>query len=49
MMGVGYGVVIVGSGFGGSAAALHAAEKRSRVGLMEVGGRWTRVAQPASA
>jgi choline dehydrogenase-like flavoprotein len=33
-------VVIIGSGFGGSVAALRAAEKGCRVGVMESGGRW---------
>jgi len=36
-----YGVVIVGSGFGGSVAALRAAEKGYRVGVMEAGRRST--------
>jgi cholesterol oxidase len=35
-----YDVVIVGSGFGGSVAALRAAEKGYRVGVMEAGKRW---------
>jgi choline dehydrogenase-like flavoprotein len=35
-----YDVVIIGSGFGGSAAALRAAEKGYRVGVMEAGRRW---------
>jgi cholesterol oxidase len=35
-----YDVVIVGSGFGGSVAALRAAEKGYRVGVMEAGRRW---------
>jgi choline dehydrogenase-like flavoprotein len=35
-----YGVLIVGSGFGGSVAALRAAEKGYRVGVMESGRRW---------
>ena len=35
-----YDVVIVGSGFGGSVAALRAAEKGYRVGVMEAGPRW---------
>jgi cholesterol oxidase len=35
-----YDVLIIGSGFGGSVAALHAAEKGYRVGVMESGRRW---------
>ncbi len=35
-----YDVLIVGSGFGGSVAALRAAEKGYRVGVMEAGRRW---------
>jgi cholesterol oxidase len=35
-----YDVVIIGSGFGGSVAALRAAEKSYRVGVMESGRRW---------
>ena len=35
-----YDVVIIGSGFGGSVAALRAAEKGYRVGVMESGKRW---------
>jgi choline dehydrogenase-like flavoprotein len=35
-----YDVVIIGSGFGGSVAALRAAEKGYRVGAMEAGRRW---------
>ncbi|HEV7611044.1 MAG TPA: FAD-binding protein [Steroidobacteraceae bacterium] len=33
-------VVVIGSGFGGSVAALRAAEKGYRVGVMEAGRRW---------
>ena len=33
-------VVIIGSGFGGSVAALRAAEKGYRVGVVEAGKRW---------
>ena len=40
MAGFDYDVLIVGSGFGGSVAALRAAEKRYRVGVMESGMRW---------
>ena len=36
-----YDVVIIGSGFGGSVAALRAAEKGYRVGVMESGRRWS--------
>jgi len=35
-----YDVLIIGSGFGGSVAALRAAEKGYRVGVMEAGKRW---------
>jgi cholesterol oxidase len=35
-----YDVAIIGSGFGGSVAALRAAEKGYRVGVMEAGKRW---------
>src|SRR5258708_33399033 len=35
-----YDVLIIGSGFGGSVAALRAAEKVYRVGVMEAGRRW---------
>ena len=35
-----YDVVLVGSGFGGSVAALRAAEKGYRVGVLESGPRW---------
>ena len=35
-----YDVVIIESGFGGSVAALRAAEKGYRVGVMESGSRW---------
>jgi len=40
MPGFDYDVVIVGSGFGGSVAALRAGEKGYRVGIMEAGRRW---------
>ena len=39
MMSFDYDVVIIGSGFGGSVAALRAAEKGYRVGVMEAK-RW---------
>ena len=35
-----YDVAIIGSGFGGSVAAMRAAEKGYRVGVMESGPRW---------
>jgi choline dehydrogenase-like flavoprotein len=35
-----YDVVIIGSGFGGSVAALRSAEMGYRVGVMESGRRW---------
>jgi cholesterol oxidase len=35
-----YDVAIIGSGFGGSVAALRAADKGYRVGVMESGKRW---------
>jgi choline dehydrogenase-like flavoprotein len=40
MAGFDYDVVIIGSGFGGSVAALRAAEKGYRVGVVESGRRW---------
>ena len=40
MAGFDYDTVIIGSGFGGSVAALRAAEKGYRVGVMEAGKRW---------
>jgi len=36
-----YDVLVIGSGFGGSVAALRAAEKGYRVGVLEAGRRWT--------
>ena len=35
-----YDVIVIGSGFGGSVAALRAAEKGYRVGVLESGKRW---------
>ena len=40
MVGFDYDVVVIGSGFGGSVAALRAAEKGYRVGVLESGKRW---------
>ncbi len=40
MAGFDYDVAVIGSGFGGSVAALRAAEKGYRVGVMESGRRW---------
>ena len=35
-----YDVIVIGSGFGGSVAALRATEKGYRVAVMESGRRW---------
>ncbi|HLB15784.1 MAG TPA: FAD-binding protein [Burkholderiales bacterium] len=35
-----YDVIVIGSGFGGSVAAMRAVEKGYRVGVMEAGKRW---------
>jgi choline dehydrogenase-like flavoprotein len=40
MAGFDYDVLVIGSGFGGSVAALRATEKGYRVGVMESGRRW---------
>ncbi|MET7746084.1 GMC family oxidoreductase [Streptomyces sp. NPDC005385] len=41
MTGFDYDVLIIGSGFGGSVAALRSAEKGYRVGVLESGRRWS--------
>ena len=43
-----YDYIIIGSGFGGSVAALRLAEKGYKVGVMEMGRRWTADTLPAS-
>ena len=43
-----YDVIVIGSGFGGSVAALRATEKGYRVGVMESGRRWPDSAIPKS-
>ena len=40
MSGFDFDVIVIGSGFGGSVAALRAAEKGYSVGVMESGKRW---------
>ncbi len=40
--------IVIGSGFGGSVAALRLAEKGYRVGVMEMGRRWTAENLPAT-
>ncbi|WP_131829269.1 FAD-dependent oxidoreductase, partial [Mycobacteroides abscessus] len=37
-----YDVVVIGSGFGGSVAALRLTEKGYRVGVLDMGKRWKR-------
>jgi cholesterol oxidase len=49
MVGFDYDVVVVGSGFGGSVAALRAAEKGYRVGVMEAGRRFTNDTLPETS
>ena len=41
--------IVVGSGFGGSVSALRLAEKGYRVGVMEMGRRWTPATLPQSS
>ena len=44
-----YDVIVIGSGFGGSAAALRLTEKGYRVGVLEAGRRFTDDALPKSS
>jgi cholesterol oxidase len=44
-----YDVVVIGSGFGGSVAALRAAEKGYRVGVIEAGRRFTNDTLPETS
>lgn len=44
-----YDVIVVGSGFGGSVAALRLTEKGYRVGVLEAGRRFTRESLPKSS
>jgi cholesterol oxidase len=48
MSGTNYDVVVIGSGFGGSVAALRLTEKGYRVGVLEAGKRWDASSLPAS-
>lgn len=47
--GLDYDVVVVGSGFGGSVAALRLSEKGYRVGVLEAGRRFTRETLPRNS
>jgi cholesterol oxidase len=49
MAGRDYDVVVIGSGFGGSVAALRAAEKGYRVGVIEAGRRFTNDTLPETS
>jgi cholesterol oxidase len=49
MAGFDYDVVVIGSGFGGSVAALRAAEKGYRVGVIEAGRRFTNDTLPETS
>src|SRR3712207_2182177 len=49
MTGNDYDVVVVGSGFGGSVAALRLTEKGYRVGVLEAGRRFTPKTRPRSS
>jgi len=48
-VGHGYDVVVIGSGFGGSVAALRASEKGYRVGVLEAGQRFTDETLPTTS
>src|ERR1700744_5190920 len=49
MAGRDYDVVVIGSGFGGSVAALRAAEKGYRVAVLEAGRRFTDDTLPSTS
>lgn len=49
MAGFDYDVIIIGSGFGGSVAALRAVEKGYSVGVLEAGRRWSDADLPKSS